>query len=412
MNTDGINNLSLDDQQMDVDNESQPSGNAPEATPTDQEILAQMNERRRSLREKKADLSRALALAPDDSGVAEKEQALEGVIHELTELEKRIRLFIESMEDRASLNDAMGPKTKRQCNDLPPLSENKKFEESLKVTKDMPRFKNDSDPRAFLDQVKHIVCAYVGDDMFEDQCSRYLSYLTVSSFHSQALKEEFAKRPKTKLTWDECEAIFLKIALTEQERIEQIKQLLPTGRESRETYRQFAMRISRDIRIYGVKDDNEMVLTLLSATVSPDTLNNMVARLHVRKGAAVDFTSINDFTSVLSGLVGPQAHINRDANGTSAGISTGASRNKRSRGSNRFSPTNKKPEPKEAFRGPNNRAGQLLDCKLCGMNPTHETAGHKQCSKCGRRGHSDAECRGDRHMPRLSGPYKPNRGRK
>ncbi|KAG0343741.1 hypothetical protein BGZ54_006080, partial [Gamsiella multidivaricata] len=57
------------------------------------------------------------------------------------------------------------------------------------------------------------------------------------------------------------------------------------------------MRIARDIRIYGVKDDNEMVLTLLSATVSPDTLNNMVTRLHVRKGAAVDFTSINDFTS-------------------------------------------------------------------------------------------------------------------
>ncbi|KAG0352973.1 hypothetical protein BGZ54_002490, partial [Gamsiella multidivaricata] len=131
----------------------------------------------------------------------------------------------------------------------------------------MLRFKKDSDPRAFLDQAKHIVCAYVGDDMFEDQCSRYLSYHAVSPFHSQALKEEFAKRPKSKLAWDECEAIFLKIALTEQERIEQIKQLLATGRENRESYRQFAMRTARDIRINGVKDDNKMVLTLLNATV-------------------------------------------------------------------------------------------------------------------------------------------------
>ncbi|KAI7815885.1 hypothetical protein BC939DRAFT_534021 [Gamsiella multidivaricata] len=66
-----------------------------------------------------------------------------------------------------------------------------------------------------------------------------------------------------------------------------------------------------------------------------------------------------------------------------------ASRNKRNRGANWFSPASKKPEPKEMFRGSNNRAGQPLDCKLCGMNPTHETAGHKQRSKCGRRGHSD-----------------------
>ncbi|KAG0352137.1 hypothetical protein BGZ54_002952, partial [Gamsiella multidivaricata] len=370
------------------------SGNAPEATPTDQEILAQMNEHRRSLKEKKADISRYLALSADGDDVVEKEQAHEEVIRELNALEKRIRLLIESIEDRASLNEALA------------------LEESLKVTKSMPRFKNGGDPRAFLDQVKHTVCACVGDDMFEDQCSRYLSHLTVSPFHSQALKEEFAKRSKSKLTWDECEAIFLKIALTEQERIEQIKQLLITGRENRESYRQFAMRIARDIRIYGVKDDNEMVLTLLSATMSPDALNNMVTRLHVEKGASADFTSINDFTRVLSGLVGPHAHVNRDANGNPVDTSTGASRNKHNKGANRFSPASKKHEPKEMFRGSNNRTSQLFDCKHCGMNTTHETAGHKQCFKCGRRGHIEAECRGDRHMSPLSGSYKPNQGRK
>ncbi|KAG9319045.1 hypothetical protein KVV02_002464, partial [Mortierella alpina] len=126
-----------------------------------------------------------------------------------------------------------------------------------------------NDPRQFLDQLKHMVLPFVCKELFHANCDRYLSYLVINEYHQRCLEFEFNKRREEgkTLTWEECEVVFLKIALSEQERVEQIKKLLETGREEHETYRQFAMRIARDMRLYGIKDDNEMVLSLLSATV-------------------------------------------------------------------------------------------------------------------------------------------------
>ncbi|KAF9984731.1 hypothetical protein BGZ80_008216, partial [Entomortierella chlamydospora] len=235
----------------------------------------------------------------------------DSVQKELKEVDKRIHRLEEAMEELKALTQPQATKKLSKGNGP---HDSSKQPLSLKITADMPRFESNSDPREFLDKVKHLVTAYIGRESFEKYCDRYLSYLTVSEFHRQLLEEEFNQRTEP-LTWDACETIFLRIALNEQERIAQVKALLETGRKDNESFRQFAMRIARDIRIYGVKDDNEMVLTLLGATVSDDLLNQMVTRLQARKPDAVTFTSISDFTKTLSGFVGPNSARDKSSGG-------------------------------------------------------------------------------------------------
>ncbi|KAG0346584.1 hypothetical protein BGZ54_005174, partial [Gamsiella multidivaricata] len=199
----------------------------------------------------------------------------------------------------------------------------------------MPRFKAGSDPRTFLNNVKSKVSTNIGDDVFGQTCARYLLYLTSSDYHRQALEEEFKKRTNEALTWDSCEAIFLQITLTEQERINQRMNLLKSGRKKGESYRQFAMRISRDIRVYGIKNDNEVVLSLLCGSVTPGTLNLMIMRLAMDDKDATRFTSINAFIKILSILVGPNQPHDRIKTDSS---DAGPLRNNRNGSARRFTP--------------------------------------------------------------------------
>ncbi|KAF9179083.1 hypothetical protein BGZ51_004077 [Haplosporangium sp. Z 767] len=184
----------------------------------------------------------------------------------------------------------------------------------------------------------------------------------------------------------------------EQGRIAQFKQLLEIRRMEKESYRQFAMRIARDIRICGIKDDNELVLSLLSATVNPETFNLMVTRLHILKRKEATFTSIADFTKVMSGLTGPEdaSHPNVNQAITPSENTNGPQRH-HSHGQNRFSPKNR---PQESNKNEqhvsnrnNTRSGGQFYCVLCKSNPTHNTLECKKCTLCQKMGHVYDECR-------------------
>ncbi|KAF9081672.1 hypothetical protein BGX27_004818, partial [Mortierella sp. AM989] len=63
----------------------------------------------------------------------------------------------------------MSPKTEVSSHKSSNLSENKKHT-SLKITTDIPRFVDEeTEPRAFLDNLKHVVAAYIGEDAFTIQ---------------------------------------------------------------------------------------------------------------------------------------------------------------------------------------------------------------------------------------------------
>ncbi|KAG0195627.1 hypothetical protein BGX28_000952, partial [Mortierella sp. GBA30] len=363
---------------------------------TDQEFLDCMYEKRDRLVNRMRTASR-LQIASGGTSDANKRSYEEAkqLLHDLESLllpfEDALKRKAKSSRQRLSLEELHNPAPE------PKKGNDHKIHTAhqLKINDDMPRFYPDSDPREFLDQLKHIVMPYVGKEAFEASCDRYLRYLTVSEFHQQSLDYELNKKKKegVNLTWEECEMIFLRVSLSEQERIAQIKQLLETGRKDHESYRQFAMRISRDIRVYGIKDDNEMVLSLLSATVTPDTLNLMVTRLQVLKqNAEVRFLSINDFTKIMSNLIGPLGTYDKKSYG-SISIKdhrrvTGPYRLQKKANAARFSPKIRQQEPNITPRSMVLKP-MTHNCAACGPNRSHNTADCiGNCTHCGKKGHS------------------------
>ncbi|KAG0284215.1 hypothetical protein BGZ98_006005, partial [Dissophora globulifera] len=243
----------------------------------------------------------------------------------------------------------------------------------------------DDDPREFLDNLKSKVSTYVGQPVFERTCSRYMLYLTKSDSHRQALEEEFDKRKNEQLSWETCEAIFLRVALTEEERINQMMDLLKAGRRRDETYSQFAMRIARDIKVYGIKDDNEVVLSLLASAVSNDALNMMLIRFTAESGekGVRRFVSINAFVKTMSDLIGPPSASERPSK-------TGPSRHKNN--GSRFDPKERRP-PRRDNNDKKNSDRAPFWCKKCGPNHSHDTKNHLECEKCHKKGHKAQDCK-------------------
>ncbi|KAF9969073.1 hypothetical protein BGZ75_003158, partial [Mortierella antarctica] len=133
-------------------------------------------------------------------------------------------------------------------------------------------------------------------ERFDELSQRYLLYLTKSKFHRHLLEDELNKHKGTKLTWEQCETIFLRVALSDDERHNQVIELLNAGRKPNESYKRFAMRISRDIRVYGIADNSEMVLSILRRTVPNIVLDQMILMLKFTKGPTQrEFKSITDF---------------------------------------------------------------------------------------------------------------------
>lgn len=374
---------------MDVDDGGDTSSTISNAH-SNEELLQRMNSERQSLLARKAALGRELALATSNEVMAAHEASLGFAEQEIALLEKRMHYLLGAIRDAAAIYDPLVPEISSRHGTDTLSATLDDAEVSLKITRDMPRFNKNDNPREFLDQVQHIVSAYVGQATFEKECTRYVLYLTTSDYHRNRFKEELARRAVSKLAWDECESVFLGISLTEQERIEQIKALLETGREAKESYREFAMRVSRDIRVYGVKDDNEMVLTLLGATVPCDILNFMQLRLFVEKGIN-KFVSVNDFTNILSTMVGPNKTTPKT--GGIPKTSSGSSRQDNRRNGSSRRPYDRVSNGRETNEGRSSAGNKKYHCKYCGQNETHDTKDHVECTRCHRAGHKAATCR-------------------
>ncbi|ORZ07476.1 hypothetical protein BCR41DRAFT_360063 [Lobosporangium transversale] len=180
---------------------------------------------------------------------------------------------------------------------------------------------------------------------------------------------EMKKHEAHELTWEKCEILFLSTSLNEQERTTEMKQMLETGRKRTETFQQFAIRFSKEVRVYGIKDDNEMVLGLLTSAIDSETHNVMVSRLYTLKGRMVKkFISIRDFVKILSDLSGPTSALRAQKEQKSPQDSTtvGPLRSKNNR-NNRFS-AYKKSSIKESTRS----APDSYQCSRCGVNNTHK----------------------------------------
>ncbi|KAF9308112.1 hypothetical protein BG003_011604 [Podila horticola] len=209
------------------------------------------------------------AAAPADEDIHLDNEQFEDQIRLNNLLQRRVTLLQESvaeMGDLSSLdNVSIVPPAPVV---LPVVAEDSALAKirPLKVPTDAPRFLPGSVPRLFLDDLHSKVSAFVGEDVFEEDCERYLHCLTDVSHKRTSVKDTLAaaSHDPTLTHWEWCEAVFLRHALSEHERMMELNKLLAGGLLPMETYQQFAIRVARDTRIYGVKDDNEIVLASLA----------------------------------------------------------------------------------------------------------------------------------------------------
>jgi hypothetical protein len=186
--------------------------------------------------------------------------------------------------------------------------------------------------------------------------------------------------------------------------MEEIRKIVGLGRKSNETYRQFALRIHHDVTMLGIKDDNEVIIDALLDKVPDGVYNDMLITLRISKNARCRFTSIKDFTDILSDMAGPTMDVGtqrpmaddylpRSAPRNNRGASNGANRN-RTFGRHRFnpaqrSPTQSVPATQQDSLAPRGRQ----HCNNCGLNNTHSTAECVQCTFCHKKGHTADVCR-------------------
>ncbi|KAF9944031.1 hypothetical protein BGZ72_002883, partial [Mortierella alpina] len=216
-------------------------------------------------------------------------------------------LVLEKDEEIAMLNRISGTERPQEEKTTTSAPEKKGNDDQLilKVPKDTPRFNTGSNVRQFLVGVKDSITAYVGQERFERDCQRYLCFLTQSPSHRRQLDDELDARKGEKLTWKELETLFLRIAMPVRERMDEIRNIIGLGRKSNETYRQFALRINHDVTMLGIKDDNEVIIDSLMDKVPDTVYNDMLLMLRMEKKSRCHFTSIKDFTDILSDMAGP-----------------------------------------------------------------------------------------------------------
>src|SRR5690554_5061032 len=135
---------------------------------SDEEILDHLYQEKERLALRKRHAARLLALSsPLEQGNNEKAYA--EARQQLDNINVKIGRLEESMTDVASSKQACSTGRERQLGNEPKETKSGK-KKPLKITDDMPRFYDSSNAREFLNQLRHVVMAYVGKDTSEEDC--------------------------------------------------------------------------------------------------------------------------------------------------------------------------------------------------------------------------------------------------
>ncbi|KAF9373229.1 hypothetical protein CPC16_001941 [Podila verticillata] len=265
----------------------------------------------------------------------------------------------------------------------------------LKVPTDVPRFLPGTVPCLFLDDLQSKVSSFIGQDALDEDCEHYLLYLTNVPHIRTSVKDSLAA-----MTWDPalshwewCEALFLLHALSEHEHMMELNNLLGMGLLPSETYQQFAICVAHNTHIYGVKDDNEIVLASLSNLLPSETLNLILFSHHISRGDIdAKISSIITLTEYMKHLVGP-CPPTRLGVPSSAGPEWSCQHN-----AARFDPHHHHnngslvcPDHHVELSLPS--VDKPYSCAQCGPNSSHTTAQCKCCTNCHKVGPSHAQCR-------------------
>jgi len=118
--------------------------------------------------------------------------------------------------------------------------------------------------------------------------------LTKCPFVKQVLSdgyEKFEKEHERKhMTWAECQAVFLGVTMTDEQHVREMNDLLTQGMHESETYHQYALHISHDMKVFEIEDKSYFILQLLHSSLPAQGKDSSDARLDKSKKS---FTTVS-----------------------------------------------------------------------------------------------------------------------
>ncbi|KAF9323860.1 hypothetical protein BGZ91_003307 [Linnemannia elongata] len=268
-----------------------------------------------------------------------------------------------------------------------------------------------SDPHLFLDSFKTYCENSYGEAPFLASAQRLLCMAILDEQTRQQFNDELTHRGSSSLTWEECEVAFVDSVLTPKERFLTVARVAETGRRPKESYRNFALRLHRSVRVYRIDDGNSTVLTGIMASI-PSLELNLIKGAIQKAGtplSEVKLNSISEILTALSAMEGPDDSVKRQHNlvdddsdddqGTSSSKFNKNNSNKRQRRQNHQKSDrrdkNKTTTNSSTASSSSRSDKKMFHCDNHGANRSHDTKDCRHCTKCDKSGHTAPFCKKD-----------------
>ncbi|KAG9063274.1 hypothetical protein KI688_004878 [Linnemannia hyalina] len=169
------------------------------------------------------------------------------------------------------------------------------------------------DPHLFLDGFKTYCENSYGETPFLASAQRLLCMAILDDQTRQQFTDELTRHSSSSLTWEECEVAFVDSVLTPTERFNTVARVAEIGRRHKESYRNFALRLQRSVRVYRIDDNNATVLSGIMSSI-PSVELNLIKTSIQKIGTSlseVKLDSICEILTNLSVMEGPDDSLKR-----------------------------------------------------------------------------------------------------
>ncbi|KAF8926178.1 hypothetical protein BGZ47_002861 [Haplosporangium gracile] len=267
------------------------------------------------------------------------------------------------------------------------------------------------DPHLFLDSFKTYCENSYGETPFLASAQRLLCMAILDEQTRQQFNDELARHGSSSLTWEECEVAFVDSVLTPKERFLTVARVAETGRRNKESYRNFALRLQRSVRVYRIDDSNTTVLSGIMGSIPSLELNLIKSSIQKAGTSLTDvkLDSISEVLTALSAMEGPDDSLKRshslvdddedDEKGTFLSKTQNGNKHDRKRQRHRSNDRRGKGKTTVGLSSSSSLSDsgkKTYHCNNHGKNYSHDTKNCRHCTKCNKHGHTAPYCKSDR----------------
>ncbi|KAG0287667.1 hypothetical protein BGZ97_007027 [Linnemannia gamsii] len=256
------------------------------------------------------------------------------------------------------------------------------------------------DPHLFLDGFKTYCENSYGEAPFLASAQRLLCMAILDDQTRQQFTDELARHGSSSLTWEECEVAFVDSVLTPTERFNTVARVAEVGRRHKESYRNFALRLQRSVRVYRIDDNNATVLSGIMGSI-PSMEVNLIKNSIQRSGTSLSEVKLNSISEILTNLSvmeGPDdslkrpRNLNDDDSDDKSDVPLSKHDNKRQKRPVHRKNDRRSREKKTTGSSSPKAADKTFNCEHHGENISHDTKDCRYCTYCKKHGHTDLYC--------------------